>query len=266
MSKHYIYKMRILENDTYHGVYIGQHKLGSKEPCCDGYKGSGSKWKELILKNHIPVEKTILRICDDIYETNRWEEYYIEQAILSGEYLWNVNKGGGGHEGVKVYTDDEIKAHNKARFNKWYESHKEYYSKYRKQYLTENKDRIYEKKREYEKSHSEYYRQYRKEYYERNKVSLSKAHKQYYEQNKERLNETRKEYYRQYAIDNVKELSRKHRAYNNTHKEDRERYYSQPCCYEGETLTFRALILRLRRKGVSNPTEKAKQFLIKEML
>ena len=70
MSQYYIYMMEIVDCDTHHGIYIGQHKIGSKDPSCDGYKGSGSKWKREVLSKHISVEKTILRVCDDVKEAN----------------------------------------------------------------------------------------------------------------------------------------------------------------------------------------------------
>ena len=167
--------MEIAENDTYHGVYIGQHKIGKKNPECDGYRGSGIQWKKHILSNHIPVTKTILRLCDNIEEANYWEQFYIGQAIQSGEYLWNVSKGGGAHEWDRIYTEEEIKAHNKERFNRWYESNKEHHKEHGRQYREHNKERVDLVKKRYKEEHKDFYVEYHKQYYENNKEKLSAA-------------------------------------------------------------------------------------------
>ena len=231
MSKYYIYKMEIEENDIYFGSYIGQHKIGKKEPLYDGYKGSGSKWRETILKNHIPVKKTIIRLCESIEESNYWENYYIEQAKLLGECLWNVIKGGGGHEYERIYTDNEIKNHKK----KYMEEHKEYFKEILRQYYKNNKER------------------------------LSEKNKKYYEQNKDHISKVKKEYFKQYKITHAEHETERHKKYNDEHKDKRNQYYTRQCCYDGKIMTFRALALRLRRKNISNPTEVAKQYLITEV-
>jgi hypothetical protein len=264
MSKHYIYKMEIVDSDLYYGVYIGQHKIGKKDPSCDGYNGSGSKWKKYILSNHVPVKKTILRLCEDIEETNYWEQYYIEEAIQSGVFLWNVVKGGGGHESDRIYTTVEIKAHDKARFQKWYEENKEHLKEYRKQYWEKNKEWMAPKKKQYSESHKELNSVYIRQYYKDNKEAITENHKQYYERNKAKLAEQRKEYGKQYRITHVEQEAKRHKKYVEEHKEEREKYYTQQCCYNGKVMTFRALTLRFRREGFSNPTELAKQYLIKE--
>lgn len=265
MGKYYIYKMEIEENDKYFGSYIGQHKIGKKEPLYDGYKGSGSKWRETILKNHIPVKKTIIRLCDSIEETNYWEHYYIEQAKLLGECLWNVVKGGGGHEHDKIYTEEEIKAHNKERLKKWYESNREHYAEYKKKYYAENKDHLSLIKKKYREEHKELYEKYAKQYYKDNKDRLAGIHKRYYEQNKDRINELKRDYCKQYRITHAEQEAKRHKKYNDEHKAERNQYYTRQCSYNGEILTFRALALRLRRKNIANPTEVAKQYLITEV-
>ena len=115
MSAYYIYKMTILPNDLYEGIYIGQHKIGSKDPSCDNYKGSGSDWKKYIIKTKIPVKKEILRLCDNLEESNHWEKYYIEQAKQNGEHLWNLLKGGGNHEPYIRFTKEELREHSITR-------------------------------------------------------------------------------------------------------------------------------------------------------
>lgn len=262
MSKHYIYKMEILENDTYHGIYIGQHKIGKKDPDNDGYKGSGSMWKKHILNNHIPVKKTVIRICDDIDETNFWELFYIEQAIASGEYLWNVAKGGGGHESDRIYTEEEIRQHNRERNKKWCDANREYVTQKRKQYYEKNKEHITEIKSRYRQEHEEEFREYMRKYYQDNKEELSKQKRQYYEQHKEQINERKKEYGKEYRVTHAEQETERHKKYNDEHKEERNRYYNRQCFYNGEILTFRALILRFRRQQKDNPTELAKKYLI----
>lgn len=262
MSTHYIYKMEIVDSDTHQGIYIGQHKIGSKDPSCDGYKGSGCKWKREVLRNHIPVKKTILRLCDGIRETNFWEQYYVEQAIQSGEILWNVVKGGGGHEYGRAYTDEEIKAHEKQRFYRWYDANQEHVVNYRRKYYEDNKERLYSAKRENEKRHKEYYAEYHREYYKRNREHLAEKNKQYYEQHKDHLNELGREYGKQYRATHAEKLAEKGRKYYAENREKHLKYYSRPCCYDGKTLTFGALTLRFRRMHVVNPTQEAKKYLI----
>lgn len=256
--------MDIVDNDIYHGAYIGQHKIGKKDPTCDNYKGSGSQWKKYILSNHIPVKKTILRICEDIDETNYWEHYYVEQALQSGEYLWNVVKGGGGHECDRVYTEEELRMHNKERSRRWYEANKERHAEYGRQYRKRNKERCYATKKRYEEKRKDFCKEYIKEYHIKNKERIAEQRRQYYLQNKERFAEHRKEYGKQYRITHAEQLAEKNRAYYQKHKEERKQYMTRPCCYEGEVLTFRALTLRLRRKQINNPSEVAKKYLIKD--
>ena len=120
MSEYYIYEMRIINSNEYYGSYIGQHKIGLKDPSCDGYKGSGSVWRKQILQNHIPVEKHVIKICNNLEEANYWERFYIAQAREAGIHLWNIADGGGGHEHDRIYTADELQAHNRERYKRWY--------------------------------------------------------------------------------------------------------------------------------------------------
>lgn len=266
MSQHYIYRMEIVDCDTHHGIYIGQHKIGSKEPSCDGYKGSGCKWKREILSKHIPVKKTILRVCDGIEETNFWERYYVEQAIQNGEFLWNVVRGGGGHDHERVYTDEEIKLHNKERCGRWYKANKEHHAEYGRQYRKNNWERFCATKKKYAEEHREYLREYHRQYYQNNKELFSEKSKQYYEEHKDKINAHTKEYWKQYSATHKEQLAEKAKLYNEEHKEDHKKYRSQLCCYNGETLTLTALSNRLKRKyHMPHPTQEAKKYLIKEI-
>lgn len=262
MSRHYIYRMEIVDCDTLHGIYIGQHKMGSKDPSCDGYKGSGCKWKREVLSQHIPVKKTILKVCEDIKETNYWEHFYIEQAIQNGEFLWNVVKGGGGHERGRVYTDEEIKAHQKERFQRWYDANQEHISEYRKRYFQDNKEAIMANHRKYAEKNRETAVEYHRNYYQKNKERLSALHKQYYEEHKDELLNQRKEYRKQYAKINAERLAEKAKQYNEAHREERIKDNHRLCCYNGEILKFAALRTRLRRQNIPNATQEAKKYLI----
>lgn len=139
--------MNILDNDTYFGSYIGQHKIGRKCPFNDGYKGSGSQWKKYILDNHIPVEKNILRMCDSVDDANYWEDYYIDYYKPT-TYLWNRYKGGGNHQYDRQYTDEEIAEHQRQWSKRYYEANKEkiaeHRKQYKKQYYEANKEKIAE--------------------------------------------------------------------------------------------------------------------------
>lgn len=262
MSRHYIYRMEIAENNQYHGIYIGQHKMGAKAPIFDGYKGSGCKWRKYILGNHIPVTKTVLLICDSIEEANYWEEYYINQAKEAGEYLWNVAKGGGGHEADHKLTMEELKAHNAERCRLWYEANKERHAEYGRQYRRNNKERCDAVKRKYAEEHREEYKEYHKQYYLDNKEKFSEKSKQNYQKNKECINEHNKEYFKQYAKNHAEQLREKGRRYYEANKEKHKQYYSRLCSYNGETLTINALSLRFKRQNIPNPMQQAKLYLI----
>ena len=45
-------------------------------------------------------------------------------------------------------------------------------------------------------------------------------------------------------------------------KKAKKQYNNQLCCYNGETLTLDALSKRFKRKGISNPTQEAKKYLL----
>lgn len=72
-----------------------------------------------------------------------------------------------------------------------------------------------------------------------------KSNKKYWKSDK--CKEYKKEYYQQ-NYENIKERCNK--------------YYNQLCSYNGQTLTLHALVTRFRRKGISNPTQEAKKYLL----
>lgn len=262
MSRYYVYRMDILENDTYYGVYFGQHKMGKKDPSCDGYEGSGSKWKKEILRNHVPVKKTILKVCETIEEANYWERYYIEQATHSGEYLWNITKGGDRHDYDKIYTEEEKRETNRQRCKKWYDANKERNVENNRKWRSNNRERVREARRRNVEKRKDYWVEYHKQYYQRNKERLSARNKQYYEEHREHITEHMKEYGKQYAKTHAEYIAERGRKYYAENKEKRKAYYERLCCYEGETMTLRALSLRFFHQKIPHSTLEAKKYLI----
>ena len=80
--------------------------------------------------------------------------------------------------------------------------------------------------------------------------------------------ERRKKYNKEYKkTDKYKEYNKEYqKEYQKSDKckKARNKYYSQLCYYNGETLTLRALSERFWRKGISNPMQEAKKYLIKK--
>jgi hypothetical protein len=294
MSKYYIYKMNILDNPLYFGSYIGQHKIGKKEPMKDGYKGSGSDWKKYILSNHVPVEKEILCMCESIEEANKMEDYYINQYKDDGIYLWNRCKGGGNHQYDRLYTEEELKEHKKqwgkrykeankekiAKQDKLYrETHKEQRKQYDKQYREAHKEEI----KQYREDHKEHYEQYHKRWQKDHEEDLKNYRKQWYEDHREEAQEQRKEYYKnnkdrfsqwakEYRENNKEKYSQYHKQYSKqwyeANKEQRKQYdkqyKSQLCEYNGKTITLHGLECRFRRMGIEHPILEAKKYLIEQ--
>ena len=62
-------------------------------------------------------------------------------------------------------------------------------------------------------------------------------------------------------IDKRKESQKEYKK-TDKYKEYQKEYRNQLCCYNGKTLTLNALSKRFRRKGLSNPTQEAKKYLI----
>ena len=76
-------------------------------------------------------------------------------------------------------------------------------------------------------------------------------------QKKYQKSDKRKKYQKEYKkTDKYKESQRK--AVN--------KYYNQLCCYNGETITLNALSQRFKRKGLSNPIQEAKKYLLEQSI
>ena len=65
--------------------------------------------------------------------------------------------------------------------------------------------------------------------------------------------ERRKKYKKEYEKSDKRKES---------HKKAQNKYHNQLCSYNGETLTLCALSARFERKGLSNPTQEAKKYLL----
>ena len=70
---------------------------------------------------------------------------------------------------------------------------------------------------------------------------------EYYQQNREKHIEHQIEYYQQ---------NREKRI------EYQNKYQNQLCCYNGETLTLNALVMRFRKSGITHPTKESKKYLL----
>ena len=116
------------------------------------------------------------------------------------------------------------------------ERQKKYNKDYQKEYRKSDKCKEYQKdyQKEYRKSDKckEYQKDYQKEYRKSDKCK-----------------EYQKDYQKEYR------KTDKCKAYN-------KEYRNQLCCYNGETLTLNALSMRFRRRGISNPTQEAKKYLL----
>ena len=82
----------------------------------------------------------------------------------------------------------------------------------------------------------------------------------------ERCKEYNKEYNKKYQkkyqkSDKYKEYHKEYQK-SDKFKEYQKEYRNQLCCFNGQTITLNALSKRFRRKGISNPTQEAKKYLI----
>ena len=95
---------------------------------------------------------------------------------------------------------------------------------------------------------------------ERRKEAQKKYNKS--DKGKEAHKEAQKKYRK---TDKGKEAQKEYKKtdkYKEAKKKAKKKYRNQLCCYNGETLTLRALYTRFKRKGLSNPTQEAKKYLI----
>ena len=68
-------------------------------------------------------------------------------------------------------------------------------------------------------------------------------------------------------IERCKECDKEYRKsdkYQKSHRKSSNKYNNQLCCYNGETLTLHALRTRFKSQGISNPTQEAKKYLLKQ--
>ena len=95
--------------------------------------------------------------------------------------------------------------------------------------------------------------------------TLKPTYNNYYAKglNIERHKEYQKEYQKSDKYkESLKEAQKKYKK-SDKGKEAQKKYNSQLCYYNGQTLTLDALRKRFKRKGIINPTQEAKKYLIK---
>ena len=80
--------------------------------------------------------------------------------------------------------------------------------------------------------------------------------------------ERQKEYKKEYDKKHKEEIKEYNKEYKETHKDEikeyKKEYNNQFCFYNGQKLTLCALSSRFRRAGLSNPTQEAKKYLLKQ--
>ena len=80
----------------------------------------------------------------------------------------------------------------------------------------------------------------------------------YKKYNKKHMKEYKKtDRYKKYQKEYEKTDKRK-----KSHKKAANKYQNQLCCYNGETLTLHALVLRFSKARVEHPTKEAKKYLV----
>ena len=78
----------------------------------------------------------------------------------------------------------------------------------------------------------------------------------------ERYKKTQKEYNKEYEKTEKRKKYKKEYEKTEKRKKYQKEYDNQLCCFNGETLTLCALSTRFRKKGISNPTQEAKKYLL----
>ena len=76
--------------------------------------------------------------------------------------------------------------------------------------------------------------------------------------------ERQKEYCKEYEKSDKRKKYNKEYHKSDKFKEYQKEYYNQLCFYNGETLTLNALSKRFRRRGITNPMQEAKKYLLKQ--
>ena len=85
--------------------------------------------------------------------------------------------------------------------------------------------------------------------------------KEYNKSNKRK--ESQKKYQKSDKCKESQKKYKKSKKYKETHRKAVKEYESQPCRYNGETLTLKALRMRFKRQGIPHPTIEAKKYIIK---
>ena len=93
-------------------------------------------------------------------------------------------------------------------------------------------------------------------------IDRRKEHQKEYRKS-DKYKDYRKEYRKSDKYKNYKKEYRKTDKCKEYQKEYNKKYHNQLCFYNGETITLNALRMRFLRKGLSNPTEEAKKYIIK---
>jgi len=98
---------------------------------------------------------------------------------------------------------------------------------YKKQYYTENKDKLSEQQKQYKTDNKDKISEQNKHYYTENKDKISEKQKQYYTENKDKLSEQKKQYY----TENKDKLLEYHKQYYTENKdkviERQQQYYTE---------------------------------------
>jgi len=190
MSKYIIYKIYSEDCDY---IYVGstknftrrkqQHKINCNnvDKCnMKVYKiineyGGWDNWKMICIQE-----------CDETIITRRQAEQKEEE--------WRV-KLNAQLNSQRAYISEEQKIENKNITTKlWREKNEEYYKLQRKEYRTENNDKIKEKKIEYYENNKEEIREKQQEYRNENRDKINEQKREHYHKNKEELLEKVKKY------------------------------------------------------------------------
>ena len=86
--------------------------------------------------------------------------------------------------------------------------------------------------------------------------------------NIERRKEYQKEYQKsdkrkEYEKTDKRKKAKKEYQKSDKYKKAQKQYNNQLCCYNGETLTLCALMMRFKRRGIPHPQIEAKKYLLK---
>ena len=95
---------------------------------------------------------------------------------------------------------------------------------------------------------------------------LAEVEADFLKEMEQRFIETLKPTYNNYRakgldIERCKDCKKQYQK-TDKYKDYHKQYQNQLCSFNGETLTLNALLLRFRRKGLSNPTAEAKKYLV----